>query len=153
MKKAEISFRYAKWQVEQLKRDMDRAAMHGSKRIEFLRGQMFVWRDIMQAACEHDIQKVDGTDLKTGDEIFMHKCVKCEISEYDFGFETDFEINCYNCKHIVVESGDWVPYGSTNVQLPTSEYCNHPITEEMTEEQFGCFSRRNHKDCYYWEGR
>jgi hypothetical protein len=47
------------------------------------------------------------------------------------------EIKCETCKFLKIMSGDWVPYGSTNAQLPDEWECNHQW-EEGNEENDWC---------------
>ena len=64
------------------------------------------------------------------------------------------EKRCENCKHLTVEGGDWVPYGMGSTQLPTNSYCEHPITEDMDENEYDLFSEVAEKlgNCEHWEG-
>ena len=54
--------------------------------------------------------------------------------------ETNFEeykyipAKCESCQYLDVLSGDWVPYGSTNVQLPDQWECSADWAEEGDEQ-------------------
>lgn len=52
------------------------------------------------------------------------------------------------CLHAYVEPGDWVPYGSTTVQLPDWVECgNMNLTDEQLEE----IEYLTCDDCPYYE--
>ena len=55
--------------------------------------------------------------------------------------QVDFEKHqpplCKSCQHLLILSGDWVPYGSTNVQLPDTWDCDAEWEDGDLEDQMG----------------
>lgn len=46
------------------------------------------------------------------------------------------ECQCNNCKFLTIIPGDWVPYGSTNAQLPDEYECTYEWPEGNAENDY-----------------
>jgi hypothetical protein len=59
------------------------------------------------------------------------------------------EGTCNSCLYRIVEPGDWVPYGSTSVQLPSTLDCGFEMTDEQADAMpSNCGTPES--PCPYW---
>lgn len=152
----QVDFAFAKWKRDQLQKKLSKASNQSER--HKLEGELKVWHALTIAACKnHEFIDVYSLD---GKEIEGQKCVHCD-GMADFSDEIYYAKEyvtkgCHNCAHYEVEGGDSVPYGSTFATLPVDEYCTHPITDSMSDEELDAFYEKHMKNshqCPYWEGR
>lgn len=64
----------------------------------------------------------------------------------------DMSKHCKSCKHCLTTEGDFVPYGSTFVQLPNSYECTHEEAEELSlDEYVALLELGDSGDCHLYE--
>lgn len=126
-----ITYRFAKYEYERL------SELGYAQRAE-------VFKLMMQELCEHEFEKVP-------DEYNMRVCKKCGLFDLDW-VENIFKCDCSNCKHLDIEGGNIVPYGSTIATIPEHEICCADIPEKNQTEKFYASIMHN-PNCHYWEGR
>lgn len=172
----EIKFdlKFAKWKVEQLKDELemfyqtygeDGEKYFGDKKYFYQRlgeivGQIKVWKELCILLCpKHQWEEINNPLP----EVYIEEriCKNCgAIDDYYDSVYYAVENNtkgCHNCQYMEKSGGDWVPYGSTNVQLPEYSYCIAPVTENMEDEEHEEFLNKYAGEksylCPYWEGR
>jgi hypothetical protein len=103
-----------------------------------------VFKLMMQELCEHEFEEVP-------DEYNAQVCKKCGLFDLDW-VENVFRCDCSNCRHLDVEGGDIVPYGSTTTTTPEYEICDADIPEENQTDEF-YKSIMHNPNCPYWKGK